>query len=166
MNKINLYEYLNSNPVSSQRKLANDLEVSVGTVNRLIKNGIMDGELKVVDISYREKKYLITAKGKKHLNITENISTAIILAAGEEKVFDCPRSFLEIGNDTLIERNIKILRSNGIKNIFVVVGKEYKQFNKLKIKYGITLIKNNEYESTGTLYSLSLIKQYIKKTFF
>lgn len=165
MNKTYLYEYLNSNPISSQRKLANDLDVSVGTVNRLIKQGIIDCELKVVDISYREKKYLITAKGKKQLNITEKVKTAVILAAGVEKVFDSPRSFLKIGNETLIERNIKLLRNNGIKKIFIVVGKEYEQFGKIENKLGITLIVNDSFEPTGTLYSLSLIKQYIKKDF-
>lgn len=164
-NKIKLYKYLISNPITSQRKLAEYLNMSTGTINNLIKSGIANKEIIIREISYRKKEYIVTNKGEKICNITGHIKTAVILAAGEETEFDYPRSFLDIGGVQLLERHIKLLRANNIDNIYVIVGEAVEQYKKLEQKYGVIIIQNHVYQSTGTLYSLSLIRDSFMEDF-
>ena len=165
MNKIKLYKYLLQNPVVSQRRMAEELEISLGTINNLIKRGIKENELTVNELSYREKEYLLTPKGRELCQFHGKIRTAVILASGEEKNFSIPRSFLMLGKETLLERHIKLLRKNNINKIVVIVGQEVERYDSLKEKYNLTIIENERYKTTGTLYSLSLIKDYVKEDF-
>ncbi|MGB6128808.1 MAG: NTP transferase domain-containing protein [Psychrilyobacter sp.] len=165
MKKIKLYKYLLSNPIASQRKMAEDLEISVGTINSLIKKGILEKEIEVNEISYREKEYILTSKAKELYQSFGKVQTAVILAAGEEKEFNFPRSFLMLEKESLLERHIKLLKVNNVKKIVVIVGQEIERYEELKEKYNLIIIKNELYKTTGTLYSLSLIKNYIKEDF-
>lgn len=160
-----LYRYLSDNPIASQRKMANDLAISIGTINSLIKGGIENSELKVTDISYREKKYQLTIKGKKLCSLSKGVKTAVILSAGEEKVFNHPRSFIDLDGEMLLERHIRLLKKHNIENIFVIIGKEDKGYDYFKEKYNVTFVINQDYKSTGTLHSLSLVNNIIKQDF-
>ena len=63
-----------------------------------------------------------------------------------------------------MDRNISILRENGIDDIFIVVGFEHELFNKYSIE-GVTIIYNEEYEFTASMGSLALVKDYIAEDF-
>ena len=54
--------------------------------------------------------------------MTQTIETAVILAAGrgtrlQPFTFDIPKGFMPVGNERLIERSVRILKENGIKNM-------------------------------------------------
>lgn len=165
MNKIKLYKYLINNPEVSQRKLAEYLNFSVGTINSLIKTGLNKNELIINQISYRKKEYIVTQKGREACNRTGSIKTAVILAAGKENEFDFPRSFLQFGNQGLLERHINLLIRNNITDIYVIAGQDVDRYRDLQKIYNFKLIINEVYSSTGTLYSLSLLRNILNEDF-
>jgi L-glutamine-phosphate cytidylyltransferase len=82
----------------------------------------------------------------------------IILAAGRGSrlnghVHDGPKALLRVGNKSLIERQIVLLRQAGICDIAVVVGCEADAVRK-HCGSGITYVENTEYATTNSLYSL------------
>tara|TARA_B100000315_G_scaffold260721_1_gene324454 strand:- start:15461 stop:16156 length:696 start_codon:yes stop_codon:yes gene_type:complete len=91
---------------------------------------------------------------------------AIILAAGigqrmspltKDKI---PKSLLTVGNETLIGRQVRMLKSAGIQNIVIVTG-----FLSGKIKahvksVGVTFCHNRDFKKTTNTYSLSLASRY------
>lgn len=95
----------------------------------------------------------------------------IILAAGfgnrmKPLTFKTHKTLLRVGDQTVIERIINSLLSNGIKDIVIVTG--YKandirafmqmKFPELKIEY----VHNPNYETTNNIYSLWLAFQQVK----
>ena len=83
---------------------------------------------------------------------------AIILAAGRGSrlnghVHEGPKALLRVGNASLIERQIFLLRQTGIREIAVVVGCEADAVRN-HCGSGITYVQNNEYATTNSLYSL------------
>ena len=96
---------------------------------------------------------------------------AVILAAGvgsrlEDVINDRPKSFLEIHNETLIERSIRLLISQGISDIIIGTGYEDKYFEGLKPHYlQITTSRNADYRHTGSMFTLYLLKDLIKNHF-
>ena len=98
--------------------------------------------------------------------------SAIILVAGSgkriKKLTTNPKCLLKIGNTTILKRNLSFLLSKGIKNIFVVVGFEYKkiekeifEFNK-KNNINISIVHNKKYLTHGNCYSLYLALKKVK----
>lgn len=93
-----------------------------------------------------------------------NIRQAVILAAGERNDFDKPATFLEIEEETIIERIIRILKDNGINKIVIIVGYKHHYFESLNIKE-VELVYSNRFKWTGTMHSLSLAKNNIYEDF-
>lgn len=93
---------------------------------------------------------------------------AIILAAGfgyrmRPLTDNTHKTLLEIGNQTIIERILKSLISNGLKDVVIVTGyrdnelKSYLSsgFSELNLQY----VHNPRYEETNNIYSLNLAFQ-------
>ena len=89
---------------------------------------------------------------------------AVILAAGMGTRIrplsnEIPKAFIEIDGAPLIIRSLENLKSVGIKEVIIVIGymKEYfkktlgKQYKDMNIVYSL----NNNYNKTGSMYSLS-----------
>ena len=175
-----ILKYIYENPRTSQRKISQILDISIGSVNNLIKNMNQDGliEIKIIDGKYI---YSLSGKGRFELNqylkktkedkISINndglkkIKQAVILAAGEKKIFGKPVSFLNLEEGKIIDRTIKLLSQNGIEKIVIVTGYESEFFDKYKDNELIYLVKNDRYKWTGTMHSLSLVKDYINDDF-
>jgi len=91
---------------------------------------------------------------------------AVILAAGKGKRLkevtkEIPKCLIKIEGKSIIERQIEILKKNGINEIYVVVGyKAGEVKNRLNGK--VRFILNKEYEETDNLYSLYLAKDFVK----
>ena len=95
---------------------------------------------------------------------------AVILAAGRgtrmpEITKDIPKCLIEIGGKTILERQIDILREEGVNDIHVVVGY---MANKVIKRVGdkANLIFNKEYASTDNIYSLYLAEKFVKSKEF
>ncbi|MEM7336220.1 MAG: phosphocholine cytidylyltransferase family protein [Chloroflexota bacterium] len=100
------------------------------------------------------------------------IETAIILAAGKgerltEIWADKPKGFIQIGNLTLIERTIKILKQNHINRLLIITGYEAEYYETLSLNDdSITTIKNNNFATTGNMASLVRANKYLSSDFF
>lgn len=176
--KLDILKVLNEDNFLSQRSIAKKLNISLGVVNSILKEFVDDGILRYKRISNKVK-YSFTEKGIDYLasSINESrdikikfsndneyiqVKQAVILAAGVCKDFDKPVGLLTLEDDlTLIDRNIKILRENGIQDITIIVGYKKEYYENIKNRYNITLISNDKYKWTGTMPSLSLAKNFI-----
>lgn len=83
------------------------------------------------------------------------MTNVIILAAGFGSRLlpltkDKPKSLLEFGGKTLLERNIEIFKKNGINEITIITGYKKEKINFPDIKY----IENENFEHNSTLQSL------------
>lgn len=98
------------------------------------------------------------------------MKNAIILAAGYGMRMvplsvEQPKALIKVRNEVLIERMIKQLHEANIFDIKIVVGFMKESFEYLIDKYNVELIVNKDYENTNTMYSLYLVKKYIKNTY-
>lgn len=91
--------------------------------------------------------------------------TAVILAARKERDSLIPYPLqLFADNTCLMDRNIAILKENGIKKILIVVGFKHELFEKYESD-DVTVIYNKEFEFTASMGSLALAKDYIDEDF-
>jgi choline kinase len=90
------------------------------------------------------------------------MTNAIILAAGlgsrlSPLTDDKPKSLIKFGQETLLERNIAMLRKYGIEDISIVTG-----YKKEKINFsGINYYENKNYKDNSTLASLFFAEEKI-----
>lgn len=100
--------------------------------------------------------------------------TAIILIAGKglrmlPKSLTLPKCLLKVGNESILEHQIRNLTHYGIKKIVFCVGylheiiiKKIKTLSKT-YNFNFQYIINNRFENTNTLYSLNLVLNKLKK---
>ncbi|MEQ8424407.1 MAG: phosphocholine cytidylyltransferase family protein [Cyclobacteriaceae bacterium] len=99
------------------------------------------------------------------------IETAVILAAGlgsrlGEIKGDKPKAFIKVGDQSLIERSIQLLLSKGIQSVIIGTGYLSEEFDALIGKYPqVKTRKNTDYATTGSMYTLYLIREQIKGPF-
>jgi len=92
---------------------------------------------------------------------------AVILAAGYGSRLgrvtdDIPKSLITVGGKTLLDRTLKILRKNNVRDIVIVTGyrrDKIKEHLKEKYYLNIDFVHNHEYDSTNNIYSLYLAKK-------
>lgn len=154
MNRTGLLcRYIKENSKCTQRDLAQQMELSLGTVNTLIKDCIKDRLLapgKSVAGTYE-----ITAAGDQYLE-QYRVDGALIIAAGFGSrfvplTFETPKGLLEVFGERMIERQIRQLHEAGITNIIIAVGYLKEKFEYLIDKYQVQLLYNPEYASKNTL---------------
>ncbi len=137
-------------PRITQRELAKLLDVSLGTVNGLMKECMEEG--------------LISADGGCHSLTQQGITLlerhrvngALIMAAGFGSrfvplTFETPKGLLEVFGERMIERQIRQLHQAGVHDITIVVGYLKEKFEYLIDKYGVKLLYNPEYSSKNNL---------------
>lgn len=146
---------------ASQREIAKNLKISLGMVNKLLKQL---KEMKLID-----EQNALTDEGKKELS-RYKVDNAIILAAGMSTRFvpisyEFPKGLTVVKGEVLIERQIKQLREAGVEEIVVVVGHMLEKFLYLKDKYNVKLVVNKEYKVKNTHSSVYAAKEYLKSTY-
>lgn len=164
----------------SQRSLAQQTNLSLGQVNRILAN-LKDKRM--VNISRFESKntYTLTTLGVNALqshtsslhrvkaSTLQNASapkTAVILAAGKPSKSQIPSCLFQIDDDvTPLDRTLALLRKRNFTQIIVVVGFKSKQIVDHVNDPSITFIENRDYMNTGTMKSLSLIASAINDDF-
>lgn len=179
--KLELLKALNDNFNINQRELAKRTNMSLGKVNAVLKDFTMDGFIDRI-INNRGTLYKVTEKGMKFLeeNIASAKSTrlkiheeekkivkqAVILAAGKADEFGRPVGMLEIEDFKLINRTLNILKENGITKIVIITGYKSEYYEEcFKDSKNVILVKSDTYKWTGTMFSLSLAKDYIDDDF-
>jgi L-glutamine-phosphate cytidylyltransferase len=93
----------------------------------------------------------------------------IILAAGKGSRLngtagEKPKCLVELGGETLIDRQIRALRRAGIDEIAVVVGCQSEQVRR-SCGHGITYVENSKYAQTNSMYSLWMARPLLFEGF-
>lgn len=182
MDKLHTILYMiNSNKFINQRKLSSKSGLSIDGVNIIIKELEEKGYINV-NRENRKSIYQMTKKGieslEKQIQIEKNkkinihqeeqrkVTQAVILAAGRKEEFGKPVGFLEINEKLIIDRFMDILLENGIEKVVIVTGYKSGYYEEYaKNKNNIVLVKNEKYKWTGTMTSLSLVKDVIDDDF-
>ncbi|HBJ2621698.1 TPA: phosphotransferase [Clostridium botulinum] len=179
--RLEILKILNNNFNINQRELSKRTNISLGKVNSILKEFTLDGTIERV-INNRGILYRVTEKGMKileenlasakntrlkiHEENNKSVKEAVILAAGRARDFGKPVGMLEIEDFKLIDRTLNILKENGINKITIITGYEsgcYEEY--FKNNKNINLVKSDKYKWTGTMYSLSLAREYVKDDF-
>ncbi len=98
------------------------------------------------------------------------VKTAVILAAGlgsrlKDHTEDQPKGFIEIDGQSLIERSMKSLLRTGFTEIIIGTGYLHDHFELLKQKYPVTTFRSVDYSTTGSMYTLYVLRHLIKSPF-
>lgn len=152
------------NPQVTQRELSLSLNLSLGSINKLISEYQKDGL-----IHLDEKSYHITPKGEVYME-EYKVNNAIIMAAGFGSrfvplTFDTPKGLLKVFGVPMIERQIQQLKEAGIDDITIVVGYLKESFEYLIDNYQVKLLYNPEYKEKNTLATLYHAKHLLKNTY-
>ena len=165
MNRIGLIcRYLKENPYCSQRELAQKTELSLGTVNTLMKECI-ERRLIAPGKSIAGT-YELTGAGDAFLEQFK-VDGALIIAAGFGSrfvplTFETPKGLLEVFGERMIERQIRQLHEAEITDITIAVGYLKEKFEYLIDKYGVKLLYNPEYASKNTLATIYRAREVLK----
>jgi 2-aminoethylphosphonate-pyruvate transaminase len=99
------------------------------------------------------------------------IKQAIIVAAGlgtrlKEKTVSMPKGFLELNGIAIVEWSVQKLLACGIEKIIIGTGHCAEAYNKLAKKYpAIQTVYSAEYETTGSMATLSVCAPYVTEDF-
>jgi len=90
---------------------------------------------------------------------------AVILAAGNGKrmgrlTADRPKSMLEVGGISLINRSLDALASAGVRDVTIIVGYQHQRMRD-HLKDRVRFIENARYNETNSLYSLWLARDVL-----
>jgi choline kinase len=100
-----------------------------------------------------------------------NVRVAVILAAGKGErlghaMGEIPKGFIQLGKKSIIEESIDKLIYCGIDQVIIVTGYLSKYYDELAETYDcIKTIKNEEYNNSGSMYSLYCAKDMIHEDF-
>ncbi len=91
--------------------------------------------------------------------MTQTIETAVILAAGrgtrlQPYTFDIPKGFMQVGNEKLIERSVRLLKENGIKNVIIGTGHLHEHYEKFAAENGLKTFLSPHFATTGSFHTL------------
>lgn len=147
----------------TQRELAAELKISLGTCNHLVKECLADG---LISFEAETGKYSLLKKGKDFLE-QYRVDSAVILAAGFGSrfvpiSFETPKGLLEVHGERMIERQIRQLHEAGITDITIMVGYLKEKFEYLIDKYQVRLVYNPEYYIKNTLATVYHARDHFK----
>ncbi len=145
----------------TQRGLAAECGISVGSVNKAVKS--------CTQKAWLTKEGTITDKGKQAME-PYAVRSAIILAAGAATrmaplSFEKPKGLFKVQGEVLIERLIRQMQEAGIEDITVVVGCMKESFFYLADIYGVRILNSSDYAERNNHSSLLQAKKYISSSY-
>lgn len=151
---------LKKTPAASQRAIASECGMSLGTVNAVVKSlgdrGLVEGGA-------------LTAEGEDELS-PYKVRNAVIMAAGLSSrmaplSYECPKGVLKVRGEVLIERQIRQLKEAGIDDITVVVGFKKEEFFYLEDLFGVKIVVNTDYATRNNHATLFQVRDIIGNTY-
>lgn len=154
---------IKENPYITQRELATKVELSLGTINTLIKECIQ--ERKLAPGKSVAGTYELTISGEQYLEHFK-VDGALIIAAGFGSrfvplTFETPKGLLAVFGERMIERQIRQLHEVGVTDITIAVGYLKEKFEYLIDKYGVKLLYNPEYSCKNTLTTIHRAREVL-----
>ena len=150
------------NPAVTQRELSQEMSVSLGTANNLVKECVE----KELIIAGEGNSYELLPAGRELLN-KNKVDGALIIAAGFGSrfvplTFEMPKGLLEVFGERMIERQIRQLHEAGVTDITIVVGYLKEKFEYLTDKYQVKLLYNPEYSHKNTLTTIYHAREVLR----
>ncbi len=150
----------------TQRKLADDLTVSVGLVNKMLKQC---EENNMAQIS-EDRVISITDHGMQLLE-PYRVRKAIVVAAGfgsrmAPVTLKTPKPLVEVNGVRIIDTLLDALLAAGITSIFIVRGYKKEQFDSLLEKYPmVRFVENPLYNESNNISSVYAAKDLIDRCY-
>lgn len=146
---------------TSQRALARDSGLSLGSVNKALQQ--------LTQAGYLDSQYRLTPAAEALIR-NNSPKNAVILAAGFGMRMvpinlAHPKALVEVKGQRLIDRLICQLQEVGITDITVVVGFMKESFEYLIDTYGVKLKVNPDYATKNNLHSLALVNHRLQNTY-
>lgn len=159
-NEFNALTTLRRHPGMTQRDIAEQIGVSLGTANKIIRSL---GDKGLVEDGR------ITAAGLLALK-PYKVENAVIMAAGLSSRFapisyEKPKGLLKVRGEVLVERQIEQLKAAGINDIVVVVGYKKECFFYLEEKYDVQIVINREFASRNNNSTLMRVREILGNTY-
>ena len=178
---MTLLYYLNREEAGSQRDMAQATNLSLGKINLILKRLDEQGYIEIERQGTRNH-YQVTDKGLALLETglkdatarkiqlaqaKEQIHQAVILAAGQPRHMDQPVPLLSLGDHTLLDRTLQVLRDQGVERFVLVAGFQADLLAQhVADMPDVTLVVNEAYAHTGTMASLATAAPHIDGDFF
>lgn len=148
----------------SQRALATELDISLGSTNALIKS--------ILESSFAapcRDGFTLTESGLKEME-PYRVNNAVIMAAGTSSRFaplsyETPKGLLKVKGEVLIEREIRQLKEAGIDDITVVVGYMKEKFFYLESRFGVKIVINEDYYKFNNTSTLIRVTDRLSNTY-
>ena len=150
----------------SQRKLSTNLNISVGTVNKIISNLTSKNYL-----TYTSEDGIKSTKEGREALEPFRVKRAILLAAGfgsrmRPITLNTPKPLVKVHGKRIIESILDALIAAEINEIYIVCGYLGEQFSVLKEKYpNVTLLKNPIYNETNNISSAYLVRDKFRNAY-
>ena len=152
----------NSKDKLTQRQLSNQTKLSLGSINKSIKDFLNNN---LIDNNYH-----ITQNG---LDVLEpyRVKKAVIIAAGLGSrlipvTLSTPKPLVRVKGERMIDSTLNALKKVGIDEIYIVRGYLKQQFNELLIDYpNIKFIDNDKYNEANNIYSIYLAKEHLENAY-
>ena len=166
INEFNVLRYLerHGDKKSTQRDLADRLDISLGTINSVIKSLDENNYVKY------DNSLILTVNGLKALE-PYRVKRAIFLAAGFGSrmiplTFNTPKPLIKVHGKPMIEYLLEACVKAEIKELYVVVGYLGEYFEVLKHKYpNIQLIYNEMYNDANNISSALMAKDLFENAY-
>jgi iron(III) transport system permease protein len=150
----------------TQRQLSDALTVSIGLVNKMVKEYQANG---IIQIS-GDKTISLTEKGLKLIE-PYKVRKAIIIAAGfgsrmAPVTLDTPKPLVKVNGTRILDTLLDALYAKGIKTIYIVRGYKGEQFDALLDKYPtVKFIENPLYNESNNISSIYMAKDLIDRCY-
>lgn len=95
--------------------------------------------------------------------VSKVLTGAVIVAAGMSSRMKAFKPLMKLGNLTIAEHVVVNFQHAGIQNIVMVTGLHADELEKRLLKYGITFLKNEKYETTQMFDSVKIGLSYLEK---
>ena len=177
---LQLLYYLNQHTTCTQRELAQATGVSLGKVNLILKK-LEESDYMTISQQQGKKQYQVTAKGlalleqdrrevsKRKIRFraqAPQVKLAVILAAGKPRGIDLPVPLISLGEQTILDRTLQVLRGQGIERFVIVAGYQAAQLRTYTAHQAdVTIVENSEYATTGTMASLASVQAVVNEDF-
>ena len=150
---------------ATQRRLADAITISLGSVNKILNQYLAEGVI-------RDKDGMISIT-EKGLALLEpyRVKRAIIIAAGFGSrlipvTLETPKSLIPIFGKRVIDTLLDQLEAADIREVYIVRGYKSEQFDALAEKYPfIRFIENPLYNTTNNISSVYAAREYIDNTY-
>lgn len=152
---------INSEKKLSQRNIAKQTDMSVGTVNKILLELSNQGLIEENQITENGIAAMEPYKVKRAVLIAAGFGSRLVPIT-----LNTPKPLIRVNGKRIIESAIDALVEIGIEEIYIVRGYLGKQFDELLYKYPtIKFIENEKYNEANNISSIVMAKDHLKNAY-